>query len=99
MDSYSFQAYWDRVNGKMYRKGRPTEYDLADYAAAVTSNPINNVEGGSDYNYTPISQEDMARYGAEDVVAYSLKYGKDTTKLGPPMTDMSFKKFMGQKVD
>lgn len=91
----SFHAFWDRINGKMYRNGGPTQYHLASYADAVTTGPINNTEDG-DHNLRPLSHEDMGRYGADDVLAYNAKNARNTTKLGDPMSDMDFKKFLGQ---
>lgn len=95
----SFHAFWDRINGKMYRKGGPTQYDTVDYAKTLTPNPINNVEGGN-HNLRLLSQEDMGRYAADDVTAHYLQmHSKNPLRLGDPMSDMEFKKFYGQQTE
>lgn len=93
----SFHKFWDKINGKMYRRGGPTRYDLADYASEITSNPINNIEGGSDYNYRLMSWEDMGRYAADDVIdQYGKIHTKNPLRLGEPMGDGDLRRHYGQ---
>jgi hypothetical protein len=39
----------------------------------------------------------MATYSAKDVVDYYKKHGKNTTKLGPQMTDDELRRHYGQR--
>lgn len=92
----SFQKFWDKINGKMYKDvPRPVKYDFANYMDAITSSsPLNNCEDGT-WELSPISQEDTARYGADDVENWMKNYQKNTTKLGDPMSDEDLRRFMG----
>lgn len=47
----------------------------------------------------PLTDEDMARYAADDVVDWYLRHGKNTSKIGEPMTDEQFRKFHGLPVN
>lgn len=94
----TFQQFFDRMNGKMYQTvPPPVQYQFADYAQTLTHTPINNCEGGGDYQLKPLSHEDMGRYAADDVVAHysSMHKGKNPLRLGGPMSDDDFKKHMG----
>lgn len=99
MSTQSFHAMWDKINGPMYRSGRPTEYDMADYSKAVTLNPVNNIEDGAGHELRPLDHEDMGRYGTDDVVDYYIKkHGKkNPLRLGEPMSDDQLRKFYGQR--
>lgn len=93
----TFDQFYDRINGEMYKDvPPPVQYDLASYALQITSSPISNVEGGG-HELRPISDEDMGRYAADDVVDHYAKMhkGKNPNRLGKEMTDGQFKKFMG----
>ncbi len=93
----SFNQFWDKINGKMYQNGvpPPVKYNFQSYADSITKGTINGTEDGT-YELRPISQEDTASYAAVDVIDWYRKNGQNTTKLGPPMTDLEFKKFFGQ---
>lgn len=91
MTDISFSNYCDRINGKCYTDGvpEPVEYELAKM-------DLKNVGGAE---LTPLSDEDMATHSRDDVVKEMEKMkqaGYNPTRLGEPMTDSDFKKFMGQ---
>ena len=82
----SFYKFWDKINGEMYKDiPPPVKYNFAPY--------IDNVGG---YELKPLSHEDTASYAADDVVNWYKTYGKNTTKLGPPMSDEELKRHYGQ---
>lgn len=92
----SFAAFWDQVNGKLYQNvPPPVKYNMANYLDSITSGPFNGSEENSTYELKPIQWEDMASYARSDVEDWYAKYGKDTTRLGPEMTDAEFKRFYG----
>lgn len=93
MDFYKF---WDKINGEMYKDiPRPVEYDLVDYMDTISNgSPLNGSEDGT-WQLTPLSRDDTATTAAEDVLNWQKKYGKNTTKLGPQMTDDEFKRHYG----
>ena len=99
MSMKSFHAMWDKINGPMYRKGRPTDYDLGDYVKAVTKDPVNNVEDGAGHELRPINYDDMGRYAADDVVDYYIQMhqGKNPLRLGDPMSDEELRRHYGQR--
>lgn len=68
-------------------------YNFVDYTSSY--GVINGPENGS-YELKPLSDNDMARTDREDVEKWYLQHGKNTTRLGPEMTDRQFKDFMGQ---
>lgn len=92
----TFEQFYDRLNGKMYAKvPPPVPYKFADYAVTNRS-PINDAQ--TSHGLRPLSDEDMARYAADDVIAHyaQLHGGRNPARLGDPMSDHEFKKFMGQ---
>jgi hypothetical protein len=92
----SFHQFWDKINGKMYKNiPPPAKYNFANYTDGLTTSPLNGCEGESSYTLRPISDEDMASYARDDVEEWYRKYGTNTTKLGPEMTDAEFKRFYG----
>ena len=85
----------DQINGIPYKDiPPPVNYKFADY----TSDIVNGTENGS-YVLKPLSDYDMASTTHEDAAKWYLQYGKNTTRLGPEMTDRQFKDFMGQTWD
>lgn len=70
----------------------PLKYDLAPYD--ITSGPLANTEK-SGWELRPVTPEDTAGYAADDVVDYYRKYGRNTTRLGPQMTDEELRKHYG----
>lgn len=87
----NFCQFWDRLNGEPYKDGvpPPTEYKLQDM----------DINTGDDHaKLTPLSPEDTARYSDEDVrkdMERKKSLGFNPTKLGDPMSDEEFQKFMG----
>jgi hypothetical protein len=82
----SFYKFWDKVNGKMYETvPPPVKYDMQKYPYG---------DGGAELK--PLTWDDMASHSRKDVEEWLMKYGTNTTKLGPPMTDAELKKFYGQ---
>jgi hypothetical protein len=92
----NFYAFWDKINGEMYKDiPRPVKYDFANYMDIISNgSPLNGTEDGT-WQLTPISKEETGSYAAQDVLDWFAKHGKNTTKLGPPMTDAEFKAFYG----
>lgn len=89
----NFCQFWNAINGEMYVDvPPPVNYKMADYNGAY-----GNTESGNS-ELKPLSQEDMCRYAADDVVAHYnvIHKGKNPKRLGNQMTDSQFKKFMGQ---
>ena len=83
----NFDQFFNKVNGEMYKDvPPPVHYQLADYGISPSS-----------YHLKPLTDEDMARYGAEDVANHysDLHQGKNPTRIGDPMSDSDFKKFFG----
>lgn len=93
---YTFDQFYESINGELYKDvPPPVQYDLASYSLQITSSPISNVEGGG-HELRPLSDEDMGRYAADDVVDHYTKiHKKNPLRLGKPLTDGQFKKFMG----
>lgn len=94
---YTFDQFYDRINGELYKDvPPPVPYNLASYALQITSSPINNCKDGASHELRPLSDEDMGRYAADDVVdRYTKIHKKNPLRLGKPMSDGQFKKFMG----
>lgn len=93
----SFIDFCTQINGEMYKNvPPPVAYDLEDFASTLTSSPINGTETGS-HELIPLTDEDMARYGADDVSQHyaHMHNGQSPSRIGEPMTDSEFKKFMG----
>lgn len=96
---FNFCQFWNQINGEPYHNvPPPVNYNLASYTQAITTSPLNNVEGKSTYELRPITHEDMGSASAEDVVNnYRLMHGgKNPCRLGDPMSDEEFKRFYGQ---
>lgn len=94
-----FNKIYDKVNGPMYQDvAPPIQYDFLSYVKQITSSPVINMEGGCGHELRPITDEDMCRYAADDVVNHYHKkhQGSSPSKMGAPLTDKQFKKFMGQ---
>ena len=85
--STSFYQFYNQINGQPYTDGvpPPAEYDLADYGISDT--------GGADL--TPLTDDDMKTTSRDDAMAWYLKHGKNTTKLGEPLDDEGMKKYTG----
>lgn len=77
----SFYSFWDKINGSPPATG----YELKTHEY-----------GAGGHELKPLTPGDMATYAAEDVEDWLVKYGKNTTKLGPEMTDDEFRKHHGQ---
>lgn len=93
----NFCQFYNLLNGEPYHDvPPPVHYKLANMD--VTQSALNNVEGESSYELRPLAHEDMCRYAADDVAAHyhQLHKGKNPCRLGKPMTDGEFKKFLGQ---
>lgn len=87
---HNFYDFCDRINGRPYTDGVPEP-------VAYNFQPMDLKVGGAEL--TPLDAEDMARYAYEDVVDHMQKMQKagfNPTKLGNLMTDLEFRKFMGQ---
>lgn len=92
----SFCKFWDKVNGEMYKNvPPPVKYNMKNYLDSITSSPVNGTEDGSTSELKPLTMDDMASYARSDVEEWYAKYGTNTTKLGPPMTDQEFKQHYG----
>lgn len=90
----NFKDFFDRINGESYTDiPPPVKYNFQNY----TDSPVNGTESGP-WALTPLQDEDMASAAAEDVVDNYIKMhkGKNPLRLGDPMSDSEFKKFMGQ---
>lgn len=70
----------------------PVEYELASYD--VTSSPIANTEK-SGYELRPLTWDDQARHARQDVEDWMKKHAKNTTQLGPQMSDEEFSAHYG----
>jgi hypothetical protein len=91
----SFHAFWDQINGKMYENvPPPVKYDMGNYMDMTTS-PLNGSEEGSTWALRPLTRDDTASHAADDVLDWQKKHGRNTTKLGDPMSDAEFAKFHG----
>lgn len=92
----SFHQFWDKINGEMYKNvPPPVKYNFAKYMDTVSDSPLNGCEDDSTYELKPLTPEDTARYAAKDVEEWRAKYGTNTTKLGPQMTDAELKRHYG----
>lgn len=70
----------------------PVEYDLAPYQ--ITSNMDNmNTEKNGNWELTPIAHAEIA--SVEKVGEWMSKHGRNTTKMGKPMTDDEFNAHYG----
>lgn len=91
----SFYDLYNKING-----GEPSkfgvQYDLEDYTKQLTSSPVNGTEDGT-WALTPLTQDDMSRYAADDVVdAYTkMHQGKNPLGLGDPLDDEGMKQYTG----
>lgn len=65
----------------------PVEYDLAPYAITSDMSTIQSRDNG-DWALKPIPNLGIASQSA--VADWIGKHGKNTTKLGPPMSDEEF---------
>jgi len=91
----SFHKFWDKINGEMYKDvPPPVKYDFAKYMDSITAGPVNGTEDGT-HELRPVTWDDTASYAAEDVLDWYKKNGKNSTKLGPQMTDSELKKHYG----
>ena len=86
----TFLQFWDRVNGEPYKNGvpEPVKYNFAQ----MNFSRIGGAELKS------LEDSDICTTSAEDVENHLDKMKKDginPTRLGDPMTDDEFKKFMG----
>jgi hypothetical protein len=91
----SFYAFWDRINGKMYKDvPPPVQYNFQKY---LDGSDVLGTEGN--WQLKSLSQEDMSTTSAEDALDWQQKYGTNTTKLGSEMTDAEFNKFHGHTWD
>ncbi len=95
----NFYQMCDKMNGgKPYdrwaNEHKPILPNFLDYIKGITnSSKVMTAESGN-WNFKPLADEDIARYGAEDVIDH-LKKHKPTTRLGDPMTNEEYRKFMG----
>jgi len=66
------------------------QYHFLDYAKELTNSKV----GG--HELTPLTDEDMMRYSADDVEAEYLKmHDTNPLRLGEPLDDEGMKKYMG----
>lgn len=93
----NFYQFFNKINGEPYVDIQPpVKYDFQDYGNNLTNSPINGIEGGT-HELRPLTDEDMGRYAADDVINhyYQMHQGKNPLRLGDPMSDDQFKKFCG----
>jgi hypothetical protein len=93
----NFCQFYNMINGEPYHDvPPPTKYNFASYADQITTSPISNVEGGG-HQLRPLTDEDTARYAADDVTAHYLAMhaGESPCRLGDPLTDEEFRQFLG----
>lgn len=89
MDFYQF---YDKINGKIYEDiPPPTKYNFLDY---LKDSSINK-EKDNNWQLKPLTQDDMKTTAVEDALDWYAKHGKNTTRLGEPLDDEGFKKYMG----
>ncbi len=91
---YNFCQFWNAINGEPYHDvPPPVRYDMKP----LVTGQINGTEEGSTYELRPLSHEDTASYAADDVVAHysTMHNGKNPRRLGEPLSDAEFKKFLG----
>lgn len=86
----SFYDFWNKVNGEPYTNGvpAPPQYDMPTL-----------LKPSDGYDLKTIQWEEMGRYAEKDVVAELERLreiGYNSTRLGSEMTDLEFKKFLGQ---
>jgi hypothetical protein len=77
----------------------PIRYNFLDYASQVSRDSLGNVENSSSWKLKPLSQEDMARYSCDDVAKHIERLkdsGHNPTKIGEPLSDEEFKRYIGQ---
>jgi hypothetical protein len=70
----------------------PVEYDLADYQITADMDTINTEKNGR-WDLTPIPDLGIASQSAQ--ADWMTKHGKNTTKLGKPMSDEEFQAHYG----
>lgn len=92
----------DKMNGGKPYEGWPDELkpiapNFMDYVKGITNGSKVMTADDGDWAFRPITDEETARYGAEDVVKnYNDTHkGKPTSSLGKPMNDAEYRKFMG----
>lgn len=87
----SFYQFWDQINGKVDLP--PQKYRFQNYMD-MSNSPLNGSEEGT-AKLSPLSDDDMKRYAASDVVDWYSKYGKNLNKLGQELSDEEYRKFQG----